>query len=149
MYHICSNKVIQGRAGLTAGRNSAGCVHTGQTRAQLNHGKARLGQGTGSGRLWTRQHLGRLWGLCTLLNQGSTDGSGGLSRHAHGWWLKEHCNGDGARPGHERPCTVGAAVTVQSANRGRALLGLTAGQGSSREVGLAAAVAQVGRGKKR
>ena len=57
---------------------------------------------------------------------------------------------------------VGAVVQVQGANWGRALLGLTAGQGSSREakllwerwrwrhkeLGLVAAVAQAGREKK-
>ena len=26
-------------------------------------------------------------------------GYGRLSIQAHSWWLKEHCNGDGARPG--------------------------------------------------
>ena len=27
-------------------------------------------------------------------------GCGRLSLHAHGWWLREHCNGAGARPEH-------------------------------------------------
>ena len=27
-------------------------------------------------------------------------GYGQLSLHVHGWWLREHCNGVGARPGH-------------------------------------------------
>ena len=53
-----------------------------------------------------------------LLNQGSNDGSGVLSLHAHGWWLKGHCNGDGAGPEHGRARSVGATVTVQDANRG-------------------------------
>ena len=35
-----------------------------------------------------------------------------------GLWLKGHCNGDGAGPGHGRVRAVGAVVTVQDANRG-------------------------------
>ena len=94
-------------------------------------------------------------------HDGTKAGCGRLSLHAHGWWLREHCNGAGAGP-DTGTHAVGAAVQVQGANRVRALLGLTAVKGSSREakllwerwlwrhreLGLAAAVAQVGRERK-
>ena len=31
---------------------------------------------------------------------GTEAGCGRPSLHAHGWWLKQHCNGDGTGPGH-------------------------------------------------
>ena len=70
------------------------------------------------------------------MNQGSTDGSGGLSLHAHGWWLKGHCNGDDAGPGQGRAHGRGGSDGA-GREQGRAMLGLTA------------TVAQVGQGKKR
>ena len=33
-------------------------------------------------------------------HDGTRAGCGRLSLHAHGWWLREHYNGAGIRPGH-------------------------------------------------
>ena len=62
--------------------------------------------------------LGQAVGALNAAELGSTDGGGGLSLHAHAWWLKGHCNGNGDGLEHGRSSVVGVAVTVQDANRG-------------------------------
>ena len=77
--------------------------------------------------------LGQAVGALNAAELGSIDGGGGLSLHAHAWWLKGHCNGNRARALERgRGGSDGAGR-----EQGRVLLGLMA------------AVAQVGRGKKR
>ena len=74
-----------GAAGLTVGSGSALCSHSDWTRARLNQGKPRLGQGTG----WRGSGSGRLW-VTAALGQGTTSGAdawheqGGSAIGAHG-----------------------------------------------------------------
>ena len=70
--------------------------------------------GTGAGCGWQ-------WGPWTQLNQGSTDGNGGLSLHAHDWWLMEHYNGDGAGPGHGHARGRGGSAGAGGGGGGRIL----------------------------
>ena len=67
---------------------------------------------------------------------GTRAGCGRLSLHAHGWWLREHCNGAGAGPGHEhahsRGGSTGAGREQGESTAGARGCGGSGGEGEER-----------------